>query len=578
MTIFGLIESRHVLPRNSVPHRHRLPFLAAGPRARRRSSRWAPAMRSATPSGPIPAGTTMSAMASRRWTICTPPSPSSRRAPAALWLPLQGFRRFQILRARRGRFAHSISRSAPAMAPPRSSSSPRPISPAPLAGCERSRSPSPARCAWRWMASKQPSPPTPPPASSASPAAPAAVCRPHRRFRIRHARALRHRRTCHQPRQLQRRRDPIHPDRRNFDLKKAHHGVAEAASSSVLSPTKGGSTSFFLRASAKSAQTSVSDMKTLSAALAVPSRDGRHHLVLVLEDRPAATASIQGFTDHDRRARVRRRRPTTPSPASPPARCSRSSNLAVDNLTVLGALSSATPQRRPIWRAGLYDDAAIEIWRVNWADTSQRVLMRKGALGQVTRGKTAFQAEMRGLAHVLNQPVGRAYGYGCDADLGDARCTVDLADPAYSGAGSVASVIDARRFTVSGLSAFADGWFANGKLAWTSGANAGRAMEIKRHGVSGTTVTPRIVAGDERSHRAGRQLHADRRLRQAVSRPARRNSPTPRTSAATPTCPATTRSPPIRRPPSRSTEAAAMETRRADDVGGQERHGMAFAQ
>jgi uncharacterized phage protein (TIGR02218 family) len=185
-------------------------------------------------------------------------------------------------------------------------------------------------------------------------------------------------------------------------------------------------------------------------------------------------------------------------------------NLAVDNLTVIGALSSATLNESDL-AAGLYDDASIEIWRVNWADTDQRVLMRKGALGQVARGKTAFQAELRGLAHVLNQEVGRVYGYSCDADLGDARCTVDLSDPAFSGAGSVVSVLDARRFTVSGLSGFADSWFANGRLAWTSGANAGRAMEIKRHGVCGGTVTlelwqqmsEAVAAGDDFALTAG---------------------------------------------------------------------------
>lgn len=196
---------------------------------------------------------------------------------------------------------------------------------------------------------------------------------------------------------------------------------------------------------------------------------------------------VQGFTDHDR--------PLTMDGVTYEAvtgftasEVQSQLNLAVDNLTVAGALASASLNEADL-AAGLYDDAQIEIWRVNWADTSQRVLMRKGHIGQVTRGRTGFQAEMRGLAHVLNQPVGRAYGYGCDADLGDARCGVNLSDPAYSGAGAVVAVIDARRFTVSGLSSFADGWFANGKLTWQSGANAGHAMEIKRHGVSGSTVT-----------------------------------------------------------------------------------------
>ncbi|HWA31785.1 MAG TPA: phage BR0599 family protein, partial [Rhizomicrobium sp.] len=131
----------------------------------------------------------------------------------------------------------------------------------------------------------------------------------------------------------------------------------------------------------------------------------------------------------------------------------------------------------------------IEIWRVNWADVSQRVLMRKGNLGEVKRGKTAFTAEVRGLAHILNQPVGRAFGYGCDADLGDARCTIDLTNSAFRGTGTVTAASDQRRFTASGLGAFADGWFTGGKLAWSSGANNGRAMEVKRHAVTATDVT-----------------------------------------------------------------------------------------
>lgn len=162
--------------------------------------------------------------------------------------------------------------------------------------------------------------------------------------------------------------------------------------------------------------------------------------------------------------------------------------LAVDNLSVTGALSSAAISDADL-AAGLYDNAAIEIWRVNWASPDMRVLMRKGNLGEVKRGHSAFEVEIRGLAHVLNQPVGRAYGHGCDADLGDARCGVDLTDGAFKGGGTVAAVSDARRFTVTGLSAFADSWFARGKLSWTSGANAGRSAEVKRHGVSGGVVS-----------------------------------------------------------------------------------------
>ncbi|MEJ0027320.1 MAG: DUF2163 domain-containing protein [Rhizomicrobium sp.] len=154
--------------------------------------------------------------------------------------------------------------------------------------------------------------------------------------------------------------------------------------------------------------------------------------------------------------------------------------LAVDNLTVAGALSSATLNETDL-AAGLYDDADIEVWRVNWAAPEQRVLMRKGSLGEVKRGKTAFSCEVRGLAHRLNQPVGRVYGYSCDADLGDTRCGKDISGTAFTASATVLAVIDNRRFTTAGLGAYAAGWFSGGRLAFTSGANDGRAMEIKRH-------------------------------------------------------------------------------------------------
>ncbi|MBS0273728.1 MAG: DUF2163 domain-containing protein [Proteobacteria bacterium] len=181
-------------------------------------------------------------------------------------------------------------------------------------------------------------------------------------------------------------------------------------------------------------------------------------------------------------------------------------DLAIDNLSVSGALSSSTLNDADL-AAGLYDNASIEIWRVNWSDVSQRVLMRKGNLGEVKRGVCAFTAEVRGLAHILNQPVGRCFGYGCDADLGDARCTIDLTRAAFRADGAVVSATDARRFTVSGLGSFGDGWFTGGKLVWTGGANKGRAMEVKRHtGVAielWQSMSEAVVAGDAFTITAG---------------------------------------------------------------------------
>jgi uncharacterized phage protein (TIGR02218 family) len=162
--------------------------------------------------------------------------------------------------------------------------------------------------------------------------------------------------------------------------------------------------------------------------------------------------------------------------------------LSVDNLEVSSALKSDRLNEDDL-AAGLYDDAAVEIWRVNWTDTGQRVLMRAGSLGEVRRSGAAFTAEVRGLAHYLQQPKGRLFQYGCDADLGDARCGIDLSSPTYRGEGTIVTAHCARLFTVDGFSTFADAWFTRGLFTFTSGANAGRASEIKRHAVTDTAVS-----------------------------------------------------------------------------------------
>jgi uncharacterized phage protein (TIGR02218 family) len=170
--------------------------------------------------------------------------------------------------------------------------------------------------------------------------------------------------------------------------------------------------------------------------------------------------------------------------------------LSVDNLEVTGALSSATLTDNDL-AAGRYDDARVEIFRVNWADVSQRVLMRSGSLGEVRRAGSSFAAEVRGLQHYLQQPKGRLFQMTCDADLGDARCTVNLASATYRGTATIASVITARKFTVSGLSAYAHDFFSRGLAAFTTGPAAGIKIEVKAHTNVGGIVTVELWAEAE---------------------------------------------------------------------------------
>ncbi len=165
------------------------------------------------------------------------------------------------------------------------------------------------------------------------------------------------------------------------------------------------------------------------------------------------------------------------------------SDLSVDAQDAEGALRSDRITETDILD-GRWDNAQVDVWRVNWADVSQRVLMRRGNIGRIRRGVTAFFAEVRSLSHYLNQTVGRTCQFYCDADLGDARCGVVLTAPAYSGTGTVTAIYGDRRFYAGApITGFASGWFDFGTVEWTSGANAGRRGEIASHliGVTGAT-------------------------------------------------------------------------------------------
>ena len=177
--------------------------------------------------------------------------------------------------------------------------------------------------------------------------------------------------------------------------------------------------------------------------------------------------------------------------------------LSVDNLAIESALTSTHLSDHDL-AAGLYDDARIEIWRVNWSDPSQRVLMRAGSLGEVRRSGVAFSAEIRGLSHYLQQPQGRLYQYSCDALLGGARCGIDLGTPVYRLSTVIASVASLRKFTVANAAAYADDWFSRGLCRIIAGSNQGAAIEIKRHALIDGTATIELwqpladlpVAGD----------------------------------------------------------------------------------
>ena len=120
--------------------------------------------------------------------------------------------------------------------------------------------------------------------------------------------------------------------------------------------------------------------------------------------------------------------------------------LSVDGAEISGALSDDALNEYAL-AAGRYDAAQVDMYIVDWSEPALLVLMSRGHIGEVRREGGAFVAELRGLADGLAQETGRLYTATCSADLGDARCGVDLDDPAFRGEGAVIALERAFRLS-----------------------------------------------------------------------------------------------------------------------------------
>lgn len=169
------------------------------------------------------------------------------------------------------------------------------------------------------------------------------------------------------------------------------------------------------------------------------------------------------------------------------------SDLAVGGGDVLGMLDSDSITVEEL-RAGVWDHAEIRIFEVNRANTAQGELKTtRGWLGEVVaRDDGSFNAELRDLAQPLQITVGGYFQAECRADLGDTRCTIDLAPGAgWTQTTSILTVTDSVTLIMAndGIGGFADGWFEGGVCIWNSGDNNGVAREILSWTSSTRTLT-----------------------------------------------------------------------------------------
>lgn len=219
-------------------------------------------------------------------------------------------------------------------------------------------------------------------------------------------------------------------------------------------------------------------------------------------------AQVFTFTDHDRDityggetyvADLGYRRAAVASGA----------DLAVDETEIEGLINSASIEEAQL-RAGLWDGAAVRIFVVNWADLAQgEIKVRRGTLGEVVlRDDGSYRAELRGLAQPLQSTIGNLYQPQCRADLGDAKCGINLAFGAgWTVADTIATVTDSVTLvlTGTGTSLLATGWFDGGVAIWQTGANAGVAREVI--GWNQGTLTLSLLAPPPFAPTPGDTLH-----------------------------------------------------------------------
>ncbi len=187
-------------------------------------------------------------------------------------------------------------------------------------------------------------------------------------------------------------------------------------------------------------------------------------------------AVVLGFTDHDRTLTVDGTA-FMPSSGLSASEARSTEGLGVSGMEVAGALSADDVTEDDILE-GRYDGATVETLLVNWAAPAQFARIATATIARVMRGDGYFVAELEGRGRGLDVVHGRHVARHCDARVGDARCGVNLADPAYAGSGTVTGVEGAVAITAAGLTGFADGWFDGGTINWTSGAKAGRSERI----------------------------------------------------------------------------------------------------
>lgn len=169
------------------------------------------------------------------------------------------------------------------------------------------------------------------------------------------------------------------------------------------------------------------------------------------------------------------------------------SDMSVDNMEVEGAFQGEvdiTDVTVADIEGGLFNRAAVTVFLVNWASPDHGYLiLRRGFLGEISRDTDGrYKTEIRGLVQLLSQVIVQTFGERCSVvRLGDAKCKKDISTLTITG--TVTSVLNRKRFSVSGITIQPEGYFSLGIMRGLTGANATYEREVKIDNYNGAHGT-----------------------------------------------------------------------------------------
>lgn len=150
------------------------------------------------------------------------------------------------------------------------------------------------------------------------------------------------------------------------------------------------------------------------------------------------------------------------------------SNMVLAGIIDDDAISEADIQ------GGLFDDAMVEVWLINWdgSENANTYRLAAGWLGQISSGENGFQGEIIGPGGKLAQkPLVQQYIPTCRWQFGDTRCGVDRG--ALARAGTVTQVQERGAFRADVADITGSAQYDGGTVNFLTGQNAGLSVDVK---------------------------------------------------------------------------------------------------